>query len=365
MKKYFSVMMTVSIGFISLPKISMSNDDIVPGSRFTSARGAAMGDAYLSLSDDVTSALFYNPANLAKIRKFEVEPVNISVDVNNVFYNSANSNSLNATNLSKYVSTLSNVSQQMSSFGGSVAPSFGFPGFGFSILVDSQMAAQVNSDQSVTYRAHYQLIPALGFAKRLLGGALKLGYSLQWVNQASGTETVTSGDVSQGYSGGIAQGSGFSHNFGLLATIPMKNLPTFGLVARNVMGTSYSTSSLMAFSKTPSGVPSTDPMSIDGSFSLQPKLGSGVLMNLAFEGKDLANASGDTTVGHLAAGGEVNFVNKVFLRGGWAAGYPSAGLGLRRLGTQISFAYFTQRVGSVGSFVPDTRYMLQYEMRVN
>ena len=45
----------------------------MPGARYLSARGAALGDAMLPWGDDGASGLFYNPASLGKIRNTKLD----------------------------------------------------------------------------------------------------------------------------------------------------------------------------------------------------------------------------------------------------------------------------------------------------
>src|SRR5690242_14671582 len=86
-------------------KLAYAREDLIPGSRYTSGRAAAMGDAYIPLADDVASGLFYNPANLAKVLKTQFEPFNAS------FYSNVGNipnigNGTQVTSLSGNLSTL-------------------------------------------------------------------------------------------------------------------------------------------------------------------------------------------------------------------------------------------------------------------
>src|SRR4051794_19780929 len=59
-----------------------AREDLVPGSRYTSGRGAAMSDAFLPLGDDGASGLFYNPAILPRLKKPQFEAINMSMYAN-------------------------------------------------------------------------------------------------------------------------------------------------------------------------------------------------------------------------------------------------------------------------------------------
>src|SRR5687767_877188 len=70
--------LTLSLLIAILAVPAHARQDLVPGSRYTSGRAAAMGDAFLPLADEPGSALFYNPSGLARINKPQFEPANFN-----------------------------------------------------------------------------------------------------------------------------------------------------------------------------------------------------------------------------------------------------------------------------------------------
>jgi len=64
--------------------------DLVLGSRYIAARAVALGEAFIPLADDGPSALFYNPAAIARLHKMTAEPLNISLQANTDFFTSLN-----------------------------------------------------------------------------------------------------------------------------------------------------------------------------------------------------------------------------------------------------------------------------------
>lgn len=67
------------------PSEAQAWDDLIPGSRYTSARSAALGGADLPLGDDGAAALFENPADIGKFRNFQVEGANVAFTANGGF----------------------------------------------------------------------------------------------------------------------------------------------------------------------------------------------------------------------------------------------------------------------------------------
>ena len=85
---------------------AFAREDLIGGSRYTSARNAALGDSAFSLGDDMASGLFYNPANLAKIRKFNFEGLNYSMTGNSALVSNFGTNSFGIINLNSFAPTL-------------------------------------------------------------------------------------------------------------------------------------------------------------------------------------------------------------------------------------------------------------------
>ena len=111
------------------------------------------------------------------------------------------------------------------------------------------------------------------------------------------------------------------------------------------------------------GVPDTETMTVDASFSMQPRLGSGVTLNLVVEDRDATNRTGVSFMGHFGLGAEIGFHDRVFLRAGWAGGYISGGLGLKRPGAEMSLTYYSEEIGPGYLAKSDPRYLLQYTLR--
>lgn len=342
--------------------------NIVPGSRYTSGRGAAMGDAFIPIADDGAGALFYQPAAIGKVRGPQAEPFNFSFYGNDQFGSLVGiktaTNIYKVTSLSSFLPTLQQNPGKFASIGASVAPMFYMRQIAFGVLMQNQMGAQVNQDGTVHYKSLYQAIPTFGTALRLASGIVRLGYSLQWVNQASGDfNNIPATTDPMGYNQRLAQGTAISHNLGFALTLPFRYLPSLNVVARNVLSAKFTEFSLFPLARNHVGVPPTEPMTLDASFSIQPKAGLGGYFNWVFEYRDLTNTSKTPYMARIAPGVEFSFRDNFFLRGGFGGGYPSAGIGLRKKGGEFAITWYSEDIGPTYHSHRDIRFMIHYQVR--
>lgn len=344
--------------------VAFADDGVVPGSRYTSARGAALGDAFLPLADDGASALFYNPAGIAKIRHPSVEPLNMELKGNSDFVSMLNRNSVKATSLSSYAPTVEGHEPKAPELGATLFPNASFRGFAIGLLMQSDLKSQAQG-QTIINQSRYQLIPAAGGAVRLFSGIVRLGYSIQYVNEAIGPATLnsTGSPTPLGYNQGLQTGAGFSHTFGAALTLPWVYLPSLNFVARNAFGTRYSSKPLMTLADNSSGTPPTEKMSFDGSLSYVSKVGRGSYFNVVAEYRDATNTSHTTTMERAAFGLEFSLRDAVFLRGGLGSGYPCMGIGMRRKKAEFNLSWYSVEDGSTYKSQRNIQYLLQYVIR--
>jgi hypothetical protein len=336
--------------------------DRVPGSRYTSARGAALGDAYLPLADDGASGLFYNPAGLNRIRHTTFEPLNLGLESNTDFINNLDLNFFKATSLESYASTLADHPGSFPGIGISLFPNFSTRHFSFGVLMQSHLAA-TSDGTTIRYRSQYQFIPTLGTGLSLASGVVKVGYSLQWVNQAVGDITIPANTSPLGYNQGLASGAAASHNLGLSLTLPRLYLPSFHVVARNVLGAHYSSYTIVPLAKNSSGPPPDEEMTIDAGVGWTNKLGKGASFTSSFVYRDATNRSDTSLLERGALGLEFGFRDSFFIRGGYGSGYPSAGFGFRRPKAEFAFSWYSEETGDSFHSERDIRYIFQYQLR--
>ena len=320
-----------------------------------------MADAFLTLADDASESLFVNPAGLASGRAMSAELINLTVEANDDFVMGANLNSYKATSLPSYYPTLTG--SEYPGVGYAFLPSFFGGGFAFGALLQSRVAAN-NAGTTINYRSSYQFIPAFGFGVRLASGMFRIGYSLQHVNKAEGEVTgVPTTTSPMGYNQQLAQGSALSHTVGVTVAIPITYLPTFSAVARNILGAHYTSFTILPLGKNATGTPSTEPMSIDAAFSLQPRFQGGGFMNWVLQVKDATNTSGFSILERAALGAEYNYKGFFSLRTGYTLGALQAGLGFKTTRADIQLSWHTEELGTSSASVHERRWMFQYMVK--
>lgn len=337
--------------------LAAPSDPLIPGSRYQSAVAAAMGEAYLPLNEDVSAGLFYNPAGLGRVLSPTYEVVNFSFFGNTTYFGKLGTTTYDPTSLSSSNSVISN-SGKMSGTGAQFVSAVGFPLFSFGILASTELGSMTNADSSLSYRSLYQIIPTVGRGWSFYGGIVRIGYSLQWVNKAQGSPTVTAADT-LGYNQYLNQGSGFSHNAGIEFAVPLSLLPTASIVVRNIAGVHYSSFNMYSFSPSSVGTPASEKMTVDLAMSIHPRP-RGAQLHFVIEGRDMTNTTGTLVINHFSAGAEWGMGGKFFLRAGARGVQPSGGMGWRNKKSEMSMTFYTEKLETLLS---DSRILFQYLIR--
>ena len=298
----------------------------------TSARALAMGNAYICKVDDAWAA-FYNPAGLGTVRKPQFHLMNLHLEASKglmdivgdgeaaqipknymKFYDAEEARSLLAEkNDGKLAHARVNL-----------FPNFTVRGMTLGYLFSQRNRAIINDDTANEFeiaerRDHG---PVFALNASLFGGIIKLGASAVYLirkdlyDSFGPTEDVVIDDSDYRY------GKSLQLTAGARLTLPFEFLPTFSAVLRNATDNDFEAKDL-------GGLPDPIKQTVDFGVSITPQIGKITRLHIEANLKDANNAYDTDIKRRMAAGMELDFNRRIFLRAGWGDGWGSAGIGAR------------------------------------
>jgi hypothetical protein len=330
-----------------------------PAVRYVSPLGESLGGMTLPLSDEIGNSLFNNPAALARNTKFKAEYLNLNIDGNTNLFSSISSVP-SFFSLGQFTTTLNTDPNQVYSggFGNLTALSWG--GLGVGVLIQDRVRSY-SDGSTVSYESLSQVIPVVGYGLSLARGLMRVGYSIQYVNETSGTGQAPS-DSSAAYLSGINQGKGLSHTASVNFVFPFQHIPTLSFVARNVFGMRFQSGSLLSRAKSPVGTPSDQELAVDAAFNFMSRI-SGPMKSFWY--LQMQDVFGKTHLGvfdRLSLGIDFNLSQAVSLRIGLNKTRLSGGIGYHSPGSEIGLAYYQDQSPFTALSATDTRIALQYKI---
>ena len=192
--------------------------------RYVNTGSESMAGVVLPNSEEAGNALMNNPASLARVSGYRSEPLNLNFVANNHLVSNAFNTLGNTFSLGGLSSTLNSNSNTEFGLGISNMSAFCWNGFAVGVLLQ-EFSSATSDGTNVNYHVVSQLIPAVGYGFGLARNVIRVGYSLQYVNQTSGDASSVS-DSSAGFLKGLQKGNGFSHNVSVNFALPFTYLPT-------------------------------------------------------------------------------------------------------------------------------------------
>lgn len=355
----------VVLGFLGMSGLMLTSAEArnfsYPSMRYETAESQSLGGVTVPLSNEIGNALMNNPAALARNRKFKAEYLNLSLSSNSGMLSNLGLSSLSMTGLGGMSSSLNESPRTVFSagFGNMTALSWG--GLGVGLLFQERMRA-VSDGTTVRYQTVSEFVPTVGYGVALARGVVRLGYSVQYVNKASGELSATS-DASASFLKGLDQGRGLSHNASVNFVFPFTYIPTFSLMARNLGGLHFVSGSLFSRAQNVAGVPADEKMSLDAAFNMMLRISGSVRMNWYFQYSDFTRQNSIPMIDRLSVGSNFSLSQHFGIQFGISGLQPSAGIGYRSQSSEINLAWYQEK-NPFGSAAPanDTRFSLQYKI---
>lgn len=298
----------------------------------TSARGLAMGNAYISKVDDSHSA-FYNPAGLGSVRDSHFHLTNVHVETNSDFNDVVGSGN-GADQIAKKAAktyTIDGLRQLLVDNKGKILharahtfPNLTFKYFSMGYMASKRIRATVEDTDGaqLEYADRLDHGPVTSANASLWGGVVKFGASAVYLQRSELLGTANPNTEVQIDGSQYKKGSMFYVTGGSKLTLPIAFLPTFSAVLRNATSSK--------FQKTGGpDAPDKIQQTVDLGFSLTPQLGKRSRIHLEYNLKDSANKYDNPANRRSTFGIEIDFSRIFFIRGGYGDGFGSGGIGLK------------------------------------
>lgn len=297
----------------------------------TSARALAMGNAYINKVDDSWSA-FYNPAGLGTVRKPEFHLGNIHMEASNKLLNVISQgpatdipgNYKDSFDAEKMRTMLAKDQGKLAHSRIQAFPNLTLRGLTLGYMFSQRNRAIINKDTANNFeiaerRDHG---PVFALNASLFGGIFKLGASAVYLIRRDLYKSVAPNASTQFQDSDYKYGRSLQLTAGTRITLPWTLLPTFSAVLRNATNNDFEGAKS-------GGAPDPIKQTVDYGFSITPQIGKKMRIHMEANYKDAMNAYHTDYKRRLAAGIELDFNRRIFLRGGYGDGWGSGGIGLR------------------------------------
>lgn len=360
--KWFGTSIAAISTFLAILGIPEAFADKFNTETSSSIRALGMGDAVIN-SERGPYAVFYNPANIAaKNTGTNIQIVNVKFDFNDSALSKYASLSKPTTfSLGDlYPTLLSNTNSYIAN-SYSVFPNITIRNFSLGLLYEFNQGAEVRgSDQALRVRARNRFAPTAALSFRLFKGIFRFGWTSQYLNVGD-ADSWTPQPISGGtldFKQFIQSGAGWAHTAGATLTFPVRYLPSFSFVARNIWNTRFDKPQLVKFGDG-STVPDM-PMTYDLAAGATFYLGKNLEFHPEIDYRDGLNALNGDQLRHVFGGFELGVFETVKLRAGMAHGYLSFGFGIATRKASIDFAVYADEKDDGLRQNMDTRYAIQY-----
>lgn len=324
--------------FLSLPaKAALDFEDNAFPELVTSARALALGNAYICKVDDAWSA-FYNPAGLGTVRRPQFHLANIHLEASSGLTKVIGDgpaykipgNYIDSFDPDKMRSELAEEKGALAHSRYSLFPNFTVRGLTLGYFLSQRNRSTINDvDPDPNNAANtYEIAerrdhgPVMSLSGSLFGGVLKIGASAVYLIRRDLYKSFEPTVATEISDSDYKTGKSLQVTAGMRLTAPVALLPTFAAVLRNATSNDWDGVS-------DNGGPDEIEQTVDVGFSITPQVGKMSRLHLEVNLKDLNNAYDTDVKRRMAAGMELDFNRRLFIRLGYGDGWGSGGLGVR------------------------------------
>ena len=304
----------------------------------TSARALAIGNAYICKVDDAWSA-FYNPAGLGTVRNPQFHIANLHLEASSGLTkvlgpgpaSEIPGNYMDSFDPTEMRTMLAENKGVLTHSRFNFFPNFTVRGLTLGYMASQRNRAIINdvntadpNDPLNTFeiaerRDHG---PVMSLSGSLFGGVFKVGASAVYLirrdlYKSFGPTAPTVVDNTD-----YKSGKSLQITAGTKVTLPIVLLPTLSAVLRNATSNAWDNVS-------DNGGPEKIKQTIDVGFSITPQISKSARLHMEVNLKDLNNSYDTDAKRRAAAGMELDFNRRLFVRLGYGDGWGSGGLGVR------------------------------------
>ncbi len=325
-------------------------------------RSLGMGNASINLGRG-PYGVFYNPANIAaRDSGSHIQPLNMQFEAaEGLLQQASGGNGVNFQSLSSLYSGLKNSPNTFAGGRYSLYPNVTLRNFSFGLLYEVNQGAVLRTyDGALRVIARDRLAPTVALSERFASGIVRIGASAQLVTVGNADGVVSPPiPTAVDFASNINSMTGLVLTAGTTITLPVRYLPSFSLVGRNLGNARYATAPVLV--KFGNGRTAfTDPMMFDWGSSMTFILARRLELKLAVDYHDLTNKLSGGRFRHVFAGTELIAYDFIKLRAGLAHGYPSFGLGINTRRASLDFAAYADEMDDRLRGAKEQRYVFQY-----
>ncbi len=297
----------------------------------TSARALAMGNAYINKVDDSWSA-FYNPAGLGSVRKPQLHLANIHMEGSSGLFDVIGGgpayeipgNYMDSFDQDQMRSFLAQDQGKLAHSRFNIFPNFTIRGLTLGYMFSQRNRSIINDDVANEFEVAERRDqgPVMSLNASLFGGVFKVGATAVYLNRRDLYKAFGPAAPVDINGSDYKKGSSLQLTAGARITFPVTLLPTFSAVLRNATNNDFE--DIKA-----GGAPDDIEQTFDVGFSISPQISKMSRLHMEVNLKDVNNSYDTDTKRRIAAGVELDFNRRIFLRGGYGDGWGSGGIGVR------------------------------------
>jgi hypothetical protein len=341
-----------------LPSLALA--DSVNNEWYSTTRALSMGNTGIASADDPATAMFYNPAGLARTKRFSAELFNPQFDFGTGVLSGSVKDFAKHGSLEKTGPLLeAKPNKKSSSLGMALYPNLAAQNFNFGVLMSAQSSSYFDGDL-YHYRSRYLVVPTMALSMGTLGGRFRIGAAVRAI-QLSENDRSVADLAGAGYLVDASEGFGIGLDAGALFTLPWAGLPTVGVVARNVGDTTFTGSAPLSVAS--GNVERSEKIkgTYDAGISFSPRFGGRNVLVFSADYRDVLDRHQVDFKRRINVGLELGFSRTFYLRAGASRGYWTAGMGLSSRNGSLDLGTYAEELSAAGfREVENRRFSLRY-----